>query len=263
MMGMEFWEDYETLRIETPEGLDLFLPLAGFGPRFLAFFIDMIGVSIAQVILIAIGIGIAVGAQLGAASGPDDVGLLMIIILAVLLIVFLLAPVFYFMLFESLWSGQTPGKRLAGIRVIRRGGFPVGRREVLLRNLLRIIDMLPSNWIVGLVSFFATQNQQRVGDVAADTVVVREFSGRRPVTSPMAYDGNVADLHQPAHALSPQLAYAIGSYLQRLGELSPPTREQLSLRCIEALGYTGSHLSLEQREGYLASIMRQQWAGNH
>lgn len=257
---MEFWEDYETLRIETPEGLDLFLPLAGFGPRFLAFFIDMIAVSVAQVVLIGIGIAVAVSSQLGAATAPDEVSLLMIILLVLFLIVFLFAPVLYFMLFESLWSGQSPGKRLAGIRVLRRGGFPVGRREVLLRNVLRIIDMLPSNWIVGVVSFFATQNQQRIGDIAADTVVVREFSGRKPVLSPLAFAGSTADLDLPAHALSPQLAYAIGSYLQRLGELNQPARETLSLRCIEALGYQGAHLSVEQREGYLASIMQQQWS---
>src|SRR5688500_15142439 len=99
---MEFWEDYETLRIETPEGLDLFLPLAGFGPRFLAFFIDMIAVTIAQVILIALGIGIAIGTQFGVNTVPDDFGLLTILMLAVMVIVILFAPVFYFMLFESI-----------------------------------------------------------------------------------------------------------------------------------------------------------------
>jgi uncharacterized RDD family membrane protein YckC len=258
---MEFWEDYEVLRIETPEGLDLFLPLAGFGPRFLAFFIDMVGVGIVQVILVVIAIFVAVGAGSAAAVAPDEIGGMVILMMVLFLIVILFAPVLYFMLFESLWAGQSPGKRIAGIRVIRRGGFPVGPREVFTRNVLRIVDMLPSNWIVGVISFFATKNQQRVGDVVADTVVVREFGGRRPVSSPLAFDTRAADLRQPAHAVSPQVSYAIGSYLQRAGELNAEAREQLSLRLIEALGYSGGHLALAQREGYLASIVQQQWAG--
>jgi uncharacterized RDD family membrane protein YckC len=256
---MEFWEDYETLRIETPEGLDLFLPLAGFGPRFLAFFLDMIAVGIAQIFLVGIAIWVAVSTMPDVA--PDEELRLVMLMMSVFFAVILLTPVLYFMVFESLWSGQSPGKRVAGIRVVRRGGFPVGRREIVARNFMRLVDMLPSNWIVGVISFFATQNQQRVGDVVADTVVVREFSGRRPVTSPMTFATNNAELRQPAGALSPQVSYAIASYLQRAAELSAEAREQLSLRLIEALGYSGSHLGLQQREGYLASIMQQQWAG--
>jgi len=256
---MEFWEDYETLRIETPEGLDLYLPLAGFGPRFLAFFIDMLIVSVGQVILIFVGMAIAFAGAFGAAGSPG-VGWVMTVVLVVMLLVLLFAPVLYFMVFEGIWNGQSPGKRVAGIRVVRRGGYPVAWRDVIWRNILRLIDMQPlTNCMVGLVSFFATHNQQRVGDLLADTVVVREFAGKAPLVH--APQSAVADVRAVAPGtLTPAVSYVIGSYLQRAGELDDESRERLSRRCIEALGYSGQHLSREQREVYLATIMQGSWA---
>jgi uncharacterized RDD family membrane protein YckC len=261
---MEFWEDFETLRIETPEGLDLFLPLAGFGPRFLAFLIDSLIIGVAQALLIFILIMTSVfgAVGMGSSGSSPDFAWLFILMLVLFLLVALLAPILYFAIFETIWAGQTPGKRTAGIRVIRRGGYPAGRREIFTRNVMRIVDMLPSNWMVGVVSFFATHNQQRVGDLVADTVVVREFAGRQPLSQSTPsfeklYGGSTA---AAPGTLTPALSYIIGSYIQRAHELDVYAREHLTLRCIEALGYNGQHLSLTQRESYLASVIQSAWA---
>jgi hypothetical protein len=80
----------------------------------------------------------------------------------------------YFMLFETLWSGQTPGKRAGRLRVIRRDGQPVGASEVLIRNLVRIVDFLPGFYGIGLVVMFIDKEARRLGDMAAGTIVVRE-----------------------------------------------------------------------------------------
>ena len=72
----------------------------------------------------------------------------------------------YFALFEALWSGQTPGKRAIGIRVIVAAGRPLGALDAVLRNVLRIIDQLPGMYAVGLLAIFLTERNQRLGDLA-------------------------------------------------------------------------------------------------
>jgi uncharacterized RDD family membrane protein YckC len=256
----DFLEDYEVLTVETPENLELRLPLAGFGPRFLAQLVDnvILGV-VGTVVFIA---AIASSAVYVPASGSEEALLVPIIIMILLL---LFVTVGYYALFESLWNGQTPGKRLTGIRVVRRGGLPLTFREVALRNLIRLVDWLPSYGFAGLVSFFATRNQQRLGDLAADTVVIREFSTYLP-HSWLADDSRSA-LGGPAPAgyatsmLSPRMAYVLHSYLSRATLLSVGERLELTERMIGALGYSGAALSLREREDYLAAILQMHLAG--
>ena len=88
----------------------------------------------------------------------------------------------YDILFETLWNGETPGKRMLGLRVIKEGGYPVDFRAVLVRNLLRAVDTLPGVPMVpiyglGLIAVLANTRYQRLGDMAAGTLVVRH--GRR------------------------------------------------------------------------------------
>jgi uncharacterized RDD family membrane protein YckC len=255
---VEFWEDYEILRVETPEGLDLYLPLAGFGPRCLAFFLDMLIVGFVQVVLVVTLVFASIGAFANPAAGSATGAI--VTFLVIILVVTLLLPVLYFAYFEWRWNGQSPGKRVAGIRVIRRGGFPVGAREILWRNVLRIIDYLPTNWMIGLISFFASQNQQRVGDIVADTVVVREFTQQAPFAW-IAAAGSTGNTARGQGVLTPGLSYVIGSYLQRASELNEEARANITRRCIAALGYDAGHLTLPERERYLASVLQGAWAG--
>jgi uncharacterized RDD family membrane protein YckC len=80
----------------------------------------------------------------------------------------------YYIYFETSWNGQTPGKRWAGIRVIRQDGLPINLSEVIIRNLIRIVDFLPLLYGLGIVAMFADSQSRRLGDLAAGTLVVRE-----------------------------------------------------------------------------------------
>src|SRR5262249_32763682 len=84
---------------------------------------------------------------------------------------------FYHLFFELLWNGQTPGKRMFGIRVVQANGLPLTASSAIIRNLVRLFDFFPILYGIGLVSMFATKQTQRLGDLAAHTIVIRERRG--------------------------------------------------------------------------------------
>lgn len=244
----EYWEDYEVLTVETPENLELRLPLAGFGPRFLAVLIDNLIQGVVAFVLIAIAIAIL-------ASSMTQQGQIttswMIAIAVVSVILSIVVTLGYFLYFEWAWNGQTPGKRTAGIRVVRRGGLPLTFSDVLLRNLFRLIDAIPFGF-TGLVSFFATSHQQRLGDLVADTVVIREFASQ----APYPWIGKLTQQPGSATAGMPaQLTYVIGSYLQRAYGFPMEVRLAITELVIRRLGYRADELSLAEREAYLAQLL--------
>lgn len=245
---MDFWEDYEVLKVETPELLELRLPLAGIGPRFLAALIDYVVLIAATIVLMIVaGIVLSTSAWTGGTGGPQH---WLLWVAGLMALAGLLVWVGYFVVLETVWNGQTIGKRVTGIRVIKRNGTSITARDALVRGLMRIIDWLPANGMVALVSFFATRHQQRIGDLVADTVVIREFRSRKPLN----WTGGSVPLGGPQGTLSPQLRYAIGSYLSRAATLPLVTRNELSRACIRALGYDPGAMSLREQEHYLASI---------
>ncbi len=158
------------MEIMTPEGLALEMTLAGIGSRAVAAILDAL-----IIIGATIGFGFVVSISGLAESLPAAIiafALWNLLVLA------------YFPLFETLNSGQTPGKRRAGIQVVRADGGPVSFLPVLIRNLVRIIDFLPMLYGVGLVVMFASKNNQRLGDLAAGTVVVKRAGGQDPMLAP-------------------------------------------------------------------------------
>jgi len=154
----------EKLTIETPEHIALEFPLASAGSRFLAIAIDTLIQGGALLLLWLLA---ALTTTAFARSGAAWV-------VAILLLAGFVLYYGYFAVFEGLWSGQTPGKRAIGLRVITTSGRPITFYDSLLRNLLRIVDQVPGFYAVGLVSVFLTDRNQRLGDLAADTVVVAE-----------------------------------------------------------------------------------------
>lgn len=172
--------EYEDrLTISTPEGVELELTLAGIGSRFIASMID-------NVIQLAI-IGAVFGALFGLASigadppmdakadsGSSDALAIAFFTLMTFGIVFL-----YDVLFEVRGGGRTPGKRMTGLRVVRTGGRPVGFLASATRNVLRVVDILPGFYGLAIACIFGTKRNQRLGDLAAGTIVVRERSGGR------------------------------------------------------------------------------------
>lgn len=166
----------ETLVIETPERVPLHFALASIGNRFIACAIDHTIQIVTLVVIIIIFLFVADVADLGnrVSNTPKWVIALLIIF------VFLLMSG-YFAFFEWLWHGQTPGKRWLKLRVIREDGRPIGFFEAVVRNLLREFDIMPFPFYsIGLISVFATDRDQRVGDLVAGTVVVREREAEAP-----------------------------------------------------------------------------------
>ena len=156
----------DNLVIDTPEQIPLEFPLAGIGSRFLALALDTL-FQIAVGLLLG-GIAYAVGARGG--KMPTHGAWTMAI---VVLVSFSLQSG-YFALFEAIWNGQTPGKRLTHLRVIQDSGRPITPYEAVARNLLRIVDSIPAFYGVGIISALLSSKSKRLGDYVAGTVVVHE-----------------------------------------------------------------------------------------
>src|SRR5438067_2693325 len=169
----------DTLVIETPERVPLHFALASIGNRFIACAIDH---AIQVVTLIAVVILFLIVADVSNVGNRLTSAPKWVIALLIILIFVLFAG--YFAFFEWIWNGQTPGKRWLKLRVIREDGRPIGFFEAVVRNLLRIFDMQPAPifpfYSIGLISVFAAEKDQRVGDLVAGTVVVREREAEAP-----------------------------------------------------------------------------------
>jgi uncharacterized RDD family membrane protein YckC len=166
----------EILVIETPERVPLHFALASIGNRFLACATDH-ALQFSLILLVSLAFYFLMDyASLGGLfkDAPKWV-------YAVLVILTFLIFTSYFIFFEWLWNGQTPGKRWLKLRVIREDGRPITFWEAMVRNLLRIFDMMPwPFYSIGLICVFINSNDQRVGDMVAGTVVVREREAEAP-----------------------------------------------------------------------------------
>lgn len=171
----------DQLNIETPEQVELHFPIAGVGSRFLALFADTVIQAIAEFILVLFFVLIVSSAKRAALGAMSDNSAKWFV--AALLLVNFLLYWGYFSLFEAFWNGQTPGKRLLKIRVIKDSGRQITLFEALARNLIRVIDMLPTFYLVGVVSMICNREQKRLGDLVAGTIVVHERSDEQPLMS--------------------------------------------------------------------------------
>src|SRR4030095_14694935 len=166
----------DVLIIETPERVPLHFALASIGNRFLACAIDH-AIQALTILLMLIGfLTLANYSRLG-----DRLNAAPKWVYAVLIVILFLIISGYFAFFEWVWRGQTPGKRWLKLRVIREDGRPVTFWEAAVRNLLRTFDMMPAPFYsIGLISVFVSLSDQRVGDMVAGTVVVRESEAEVP-----------------------------------------------------------------------------------
>jgi len=165
----------DTLIIETPERVQLHFGLASIGNRFLACAID----HLIQGLVFGLLIGVALAAEFSRFEKLFSSASKWLY--AILIVVAFLIVSAYFTFFEWLWNGQTPGKRWLKLRVIREDGRPVTFWEATVRNLLRTFDIMPwPFYSIGLISVFISARDQRVGDMVAGTVVVREREAEAP-----------------------------------------------------------------------------------
>jgi uncharacterized RDD family membrane protein YckC len=178
-------ETEETLIIETPERVPLAFALASIGNRFLAVaidhFIQYFTIFVVSWILMSWA---DTGNPLSNENGENIFANMSKWTLAILILIVFALFSGYFIFFEWLWNGQTPGKRLLKLRVIREDGRPITLWEAIARNLLRIFDAVPGFFLpiysIGLITIFGSSRDQRVGDMFAGTVVVRERTDEAP-----------------------------------------------------------------------------------
>jgi uncharacterized RDD family membrane protein YckC len=205
----------EQLTIDTPEQISLEYPLASAGSRFLALAIDTLIQLAIFVALVALALG---GLALERAIGSSAV----IWIEAALLVIGFTVYYGYFAAFEARWNGQTPGKRIIGLRVIAASGRPITTLDAILRNLLRIVDQLPGIYAVGIISIFLTSRNQRLGDLAAGTVVVHEAAAPLHPAAPATLPG----ARLGATRLLPHEIEAIEVFLNRRDALPLSRRDR-------------------------------------
>lgn len=150
--------------LETPESVTVGYEVAGVGTRFLAALVDT-AIQVAIVVAVFVVMA-ALGGSISGAGGFVAIAIGILIISIVLL--------GYYIFFELIWNGQSPGKRTLHLRVIQTNGYPVTPFAILIRNILRLIDWLPSLYAVGVIAMIANRRAQRLGDLAAGTMVVKE-----------------------------------------------------------------------------------------
>jgi uncharacterized RDD family membrane protein YckC len=221
--------------ISTPEGVELEVELGGLGSRFIAEAIDSVvkAVIVGALAILLYGIGSGVAA-------------------AVFLVLSFAVWFGYDVLFEVLAAGRTPGKRATGLRVVRTGGQPVGFLTSSVRNMLRIVDGPATSYIAGIVSIVVSRRNQRLGDMAAGTLVVREpappraarrgLRARRgtaappppppaPWTSPVPGSAAAWDVS----AISQEEIATVRQFLDRRWSIEPAARQRLAWQLAEGL----------------------------
>src|SRR5215217_756762 len=226
----------DILVIETPERVPLHFALASIGNRFIACAIDHViqAVSIGLIALTAVILMNFPSIERVVSSAPKWVLALMIILLFVIF-------AGYFAFFEWAWSGQTPGKRWLKLRVLREDGRPITFWEASVRNLLRTFDMMPAPcYSIGLISVFASSRDQRIGDMVAGTVVVRERETEAPAfarvfASPVSDPAlrrsfKPVDFNASLNSLTEAEIQVVETFLRRRWDLADVPRQWMAWR---------------------------------
>ncbi len=248
----------ETLDIQTPENVAFGYQVAGIGSRFLASLWDTLLIFLLQ----AIGIIVAAVLIRVLDKAADQLSAWIIALFTLILSIFYGG---YYIFFEMLWNGQTPGKRWVGLRVIRADGTPVTLSEVLIRNIVRVVDFLPAVYGVGIITMFVDKQSRRLGDLAAGTLVVldrapitiQELSKKRDVHLRPWASANASVDGFPIERLTNDDLNLIENFLQRRDQLTH--RDQLALQILTTLhrrlGLPEPTMSRFEAEDTLAAIV--------
>ena len=257
----------DILKIDTPENVTFDYDVAGIGSRFLAALVDTFLIGLGQVIVFGT-LFLLLNNELASALGSIAVSWI-IASLGLVSFVFLWG---YYIGFELFWNGQSPGKRWFGLRVIRVDGTPITLTESVIRNLVRLIDLMPLAYGVGVVTMFINSNSRRVGDLAAGTVVVHDRKGvglsdLEPV-NPNVWAGKISPVELPegfpVEKLTRYELDVIEEFLARRDDLS--NRQELARHLLEALagrlGLPRETMDFDRAEGVLAAIYKRVHARN-
>jgi uncharacterized RDD family membrane protein YckC len=205
-----------SIEIRTPESVAFEHHLAGIGSRFLAVVVDMVLQAFAIVAFLWILSAIATQAP----HPPPTSRFLVNLFLGLYIFVLFTIVFGYYILFEAFWHGQTPGKRLLGIRVVRDGGYPIDFSASLIRNIIRIGEWSLGFYAIAAISALLSLENKRVGDFAAGTIVVRD--ARIAVPPALAPD------YAPTTVLSGEERALVHRFIERRTFLSRDRRTELA-----------------------------------
>lgn len=249
---LESLPDLDFYTIRTPEMVDFSFQLAGPGARFLAWLFDSILVIVIlfvlAIVLSIVGFGLSL---LGGSAGW--------VAWAFFWIAWFVLENLYSIYFEIRWNGQTPGKRALGLRVIGDNGARLTMTQSVIRNLMRSFDKMPGFcYVFGVVSMAVTRHNQRIGDVLAGTIVIREES--RPLPEELKLPqpkyntllNDVTFVVRCGRVIKPEERELLVEVVQRRDELSGLNLETRS-RLFEVLAsHFRSRLMLQNDESFLS-----------
>ena len=226
-------DDY--LSIDTPENVAFGYDVAGIGSRFLAALVDTI---LILVLLVVVNLPLFLLAGVLSAALTDEISIWAFAISGLISFALFWG---YYIFFEMIWNGQSPGKRWVGLRVIRADGTPITLVETIIRNLVRLVDFLPAYYGVGVVTMFVNEQSRRLGDLAAGTLVVHdratitlESLAMEKSSSPnSAQPVSAATADLPIKRLTSRDIQMVEDFLHRGNQLS--NRTALARRLIAAL----------------------------
>jgi uncharacterized RDD family membrane protein YckC len=250
------WTD--ELQIETPEQIDLQLEVAGIGSRLVAQMIDWLIKW--GILLSAACLGGIVFALLGKDPFADTFRIAIAVVLVLLFYGFFLGFDIYY---EAWHNGQTPGKKSAGIRVVRERGGPVDFRAAAIRNLLGLADFLPFGYLLGAFLVQYTKRGQRLGDLAAGTFVIRERGADLPDEPTRELErfasGDYTFTSEQLDACTPEDRQVLRAFFRRYKSMKRDARAELACRLCDLFLDRLKYQSAVEvvAESFLATLYRE------
>jgi uncharacterized RDD family membrane protein YckC len=241
----------DNLTIRTPEQIGFNYKISGLGSRSIAFILDY---TIRGILIFFIFVLFYLLYQIfpAAFSFIIKVDFPKTWLMALGFLFYALLYLGYFLIFEALWIGQTPGKRIMDLRVVRIDGQPIGWLESAIRNIIRALDMLAGFYPVGLIVMFLSSNARRIGDYAAGTIVIVERGVKVPDSQPRSASPTrpyTADIEINISTITPKEYQVMKSFLQRRQDMdrlhSNQIARTLTLRLKEKWGLSMRDISYE------------------
>lgn len=249
-------QDYDL--IETPENVELQRRLAGIGTRFIAGLMDTLLIALMYIVLLLsfLTLGINIISKVGISDALE------MWMLAIMIFIFFLIYWGYFVFFEMWTNGQSPGKKYLKIRVVMLEGGGISLNSIAIRNLLRVVDSLGLYAVAG-IAMFVTKKVQRLGDLAAGTVVISEeipdYSARYDKKKRVLDNEAITSTVLEATGLKPEEYRLLHNYWLRREELTIEARSQILPQLLQPIlvrmGHSIPDKSLPFLEGYVEKLM--------
>lgn len=217
-------QNSEQFVVQGMTGVDLTLNIAGPGSRSYAFIIDWHIRLLLALAWFVISVLIFIGGFAAMSHAAERAILITTLPASILYL-------FYHPILELLMRGQTPGKRMAGVRIVNREGGPPSIGAILIRNAFRLIDSLPMFYLVGLVTTFITEQRVRIGDMAAGTLLVIDENTSAKSLQHLSKVGVQG-------ALDPNTVDLIEQLLERWKSLEPDKRRAIVISLLRRIDTT-------------------------